>query len=356
VANPFRRNARINLALQGGGAHGAFTWGVLDRLLEDEQLEPAWISGTSAGAVNAVALVAGLAAGGRAGARDNLGRVWRAIEAAGMPDFRSFLPGIAGARPLGDMTAVLSPYTFNPMGFNPLRDLLCDNIDFAAVRAHLPVDLLIAATEVTTGRAKFFRRREMTVEHLLASACLPTLHQAVEIDGVAYWDGGFSANPDLINLARESPVEDTLIIQLNPTSIAATPRTAADIVAQVNDITFNQPLLRDAALIVEAKEAMLGFLAPAGTPIARLRRHRYHLISAGRHTAGLSAASKLSPDRRLLAYLFEAGRTEAAKWLDRNRAQIGRASTVNLRTALLAPDPASVELPAGRLGEAGKVG
>lgn len=331
MADGMGRKSKINLALQGGGAHGAFTWGVLDRLIEDDSLEFSWLSGTSAGAVNAVALVSGMAIEGPAGARAALARVWAAVETKGVPDFLSFLPAMAGR----DLATVLSPYAINPLGFNPLRDLLTANIDFAAVRDFKKMELLIAATEAMTGRARLFRRKEMTVERLLASACLPTLHHAVLIDGVAYWDGGFSANPDLITLSTESPVQDTLIVQLTPNHLTSTPRSATDIVAQVNDLTFNQPLIRDATLIVAAKEARLGLFAPAGTDFARLRKHRYHLISASDHTSGLAADSKIKPDKRLLSYLFAAGRTEAEAWLKQSRPEVGKRSTVDLKRELL---------------------
>src|SRR3990170_2863007 len=214
----FRRNVRVNLALQGGGAHGAFTWGVLDRLLEDDQVQIGWISATSAGAVNAVALASGLLAGGQEGARQKLRHVWEAVHKAGVPDLlrlNPFLFGLSRAPQLAQMASLWSPYEFNPLGFDPLRRLLSESIDFEKLRKNSPIELLIAATEVATGRSRIFRRRELTVEAVLASSCLPTLHHAVEIDGVSYWDGGFSANPDIKTLAMESPVEDTLIVQLN---------------------------------------------------------------------------------------------------------------------------------------------
>lgn len=352
----FDRTKRINLALQGGGAHGAFTWGVLDRLLEDESLAFGWISGTSAGAVNAVAMASGLASGGqgaagRSGARATLQRVWEAVEAAGVPDLAKlnpFLYGLSKATGLSPMGSLLSPYEFNPLGFDPLRKLLEASIDFAALRADakfLP-ELLIAATEVATGRPRLFRRREMSVEAVLASACLPQIHHAVEIDGRAYWDGGFSANPDVITLAVESPVEDTLIVQLNPLERDVNPRTARDIAAQVNTITFNRPLLKDVETIVAAQTEIGagGWFRPRHGRLARLGRHRFHLIDAGRHTASLGAESKASPERGMLQQLFRAGRTEAARWLERHRGDIGRRQTADLAQRYLERDRA--RLPA----------
>src|SRR5204863_6392064 len=201
--------ARVNLALQGGRAHGAFTWGVLDRLLEDEELKICWVSATSAGAVNAVALASGLLGGDRRAARAKLRSVWEAVHKAGVPDLlrlNPFLFGLSRAPQLAHVASLWSPYEFNPLGFDPLRRLLTDAIDFAKLRESSPVELLIAATEVASGRARIFRGEEVTVDAVLASACLPALHHAVEIEGVAYWDGGFSANPDLRTVAMESPV------------------------------------------------------------------------------------------------------------------------------------------------------
>lgn len=336
-----RGRRRINLALQGGGAHGAFTWGVLDELLRDEELSFGWVSGTSAGAVNAVALASGLAGSGREEAQAALRGIWEAVEAAGVPDllrFNPFLFGFARAAPITGVPNFLSPYDFNPLGFDPLRRILTENIDFERIRSSSPVELLIAATDVATGRPRLFRRHEMTVDAVLASACLPNLHQAVVIDGRAYWDGGFSANPDLLTLASESPVEDTLLVQLNPLYHADVPRSAGEIADRVNTLTFNQPLLRDVQVIVAAKEEDLGWFSGRNNRTARLRRHRLHLIEASAYTAKLSADTKLRPDKGLLSYLHGAGRAEAKKWLNSHRAAIGRHSTVDLRARFLEAD------------------
>jgi NTE family protein len=335
----------INLALQGGGAHGAFTWGVLDRLLEDETLPLGWVSGTSAGAVNAVAMASGLATGGPVEARATLKRVWDAVETAGVSDLariNPFLYGLTKGGGLSQMGSILSPYDFNPLGFDPLRKLLEAHVDFARLRADTKsgADLLIAATDIGTGRARIFRRAELTVEAVLASACLPQLHHAVEIEGRAYWDGGFSANPDIVTLATESPAGDTMIVQLNPLERPSAPRTAREIAGQVNAITFNQPLLRDVELIVTAQEehaergGFLGMRRPNGR-LAKLARHRFHVIDAGRHTSSLSAGSKATPERAMLDQLFRAGRTEAARWLEKHRGDIGRRQTADLRQRYL---------------------
>jgi NTE family protein len=337
----FRRNARINLALQGGGAHGAFTWGVLDRLLEDEELEINWVSATSAGAVNAVALASGFSEGGKTSARKKLRSVWEAVHKAGVPDLlrlNPFLYGLSRAPHLAQMASLWSPYEFNPLGFDPLRRLLSDSIDFEKVRKNSPIELLIAATEVATGRARIFRRNEITVEAVLASACLPTLHHAVEIDGVAYWDGGFSSNPDIKTLAMESPVEDTLIVQLNSLVRQDLPTGVREISLHANRLAFNAPLIREVELIETVRECQQGRIGGPRGRFSRLATHRFHLIEAGRYTGGLSADSTMKPEWQLLNYLFGAGRDEADKWLSLHRSAIGRRSSVDLKERFLAHD------------------
>lgn len=327
---------RINLALQGGGSHGAFTWGVLDALLEDEGFEPGWISGASAGAVNAVALASGYATAGRAGARACLAQVWDAVEKAGVPDLMRLNPFLIGLRavPMANLAGVVSPYDFNPLGFDPLRKVLEAAIDFEAVRKATGFELLVAATDVGTGRPRLFRRAELAIECVLASACLPNLHHAVEIEGRAYWDGGFSANPPVVALAEQSPHGDTLIVQLNALQRAGAPRSAVDIGAQVNVITFNQPIVAEAALIVAAQEARLSWFGSRGR-LSRLSAHRFHLIDAGRYTSGLGADSKAKPDKALLSYLFTSGRTEGQRWLLRHRGDIGQRQTADLKARYL---------------------
>lgn len=336
----FRRNIRLNLALQGGGAHGAFTWGVLDRLLEDEELDISWVSATSAGAVNAVAIAAGLSEGGKSSARTKLRGVWEAVHKAGVPDLmrlNPFLAGLSRAPQLAQMASLWSPYEFNPLGFDPLRRLLSESIDFEKLRNASPIELLIAATEVASGRARIFRRNELTVEAVLASACLPTLHHAVEIDGIAYWDGGFSANPDIKTLAMESPVEDTLIVQLSPLVRQGLPTGVREIGLHVNRLAFNAPLIREIELIETVRECWQGRLGGPRGRYAKLATHRFHLIEAGRYTSALSADSTMKPDWTLLNYLFSAGRDEADKWLGQHRASIGRRATVDLKERFLTP-------------------
>lgn len=348
--NIFRRRQRLNLALEGGGAHGAFTWGVLDRLLEDETLDVAWMSATSAGAVNAVAVAAGLAEGGRTGAREKLRAVWAAVAKAGLPDLMKLNPllaGISRSNAVAQMATLFSPYDFNPLGFDPFRKLLEEHIDFAALRTSEGPELLIAATDVSTGRPRLFRRREISVEAVLASACLPTIHHAVRIDGHAYWDGGFSANPDLLTLARESPVGDTLIVRLNPMEAKGTPTSARDISARINQITFSQPMLRDIEVIETVRALAPRWPRLNGTGDARVARHRFHLVDAGRVTGALAPDSKGKPDLELLTYLHSAGRAETEKWFARHRGTVGRKSSVDLRQYFLSGRPTVAPLSPG---------
>ena len=326
-----KRKRTINLALQGGGVHGAFTWGVLDRLLEDDSpLHVAWISATSAGAVNAAALASGLAEGGREGARRTLRTVWEAVQEAGVPDLMRFYPFLRNMGRSSSVASLWSPYDFNPLGFDPLRRILEANIDFERIRAFPNLELLIAATDVATGTKRLFRRSELTVEAVLASACLPTIHHAVEIEGRAYWDGGFSANPDLVTLAGESPAHDTLLVLLTPIEQPGIPRTARDIAGEVSRITFNQPLRRDVDMIEAAQLAGPRWWRRASTATDRLARHRFHLVEAGHHTAMLPAESKIQPDRTVISHLFMAGASEAGKWLERHGQQVGVRPTVDL--------------------------
>jgi NTE family protein len=300
--------------LQGGGAHGAFTWGVLDRLLEADHLAFDTVSGASAGAVNAVAMLAGLAEGGRERARAKLEAVWQAISKAGLPDFARLNPFLAG---LSRMAGLVSPYTFNPLDFNPLRSILAREIDFEHLRAEPPARLIVSATDVATGAARHFDEREVSLEAVLASASLPTLYRAVEIDGRSYWDGGFSANPELVRLVTDSHTSETLLVLLNPLAVEAVPKRARDIADHVSRITFNQPLLRDLSEIeARRRAASRGIRRWFASPEERrLVAHTIHTLSAEAHTAGLTPETKLQPGWELLSHLKEAGRAEAEKWL-----------------------------------------
>ncbi len=344
----FNKRKQINLALQGGGAHGAFTWGVLDRLLEEDRIEIGWVSGTSAGAVNAVALADGLADGGREAAREKIGAIWHRVHKAGVPDLmrlNPFLYSLSRLPAVAQMASLLSPYEFNPLGFDPMRQLLNEHLDFERLRSRSPVELLISATDVATGRARHFRRAELTVESVLASTCLPTLHHAVEIDGRAYWDGGFSANPDLVTVAGESPIGDTLIVQINPTAISALPTGVREISDHANNLTFNAPFLRDIEIIETARRTRSSGWVSGGGPMARLARHRFHLIEAGRYTSVLKPDSKALPDWGLLTYLHGAGRSEAGKWIERYLRNVGKRSSVDFQKRYLKVGRGEIQAP-----------
>jgi NTE family protein len=338
-----RRAARpqpLNLALQGGGAHGAFTWGVLDRMLDSPDIGIAGVSGTSAGAINAVALAAGFVEGGADGARARLESVWRAISAA-----RGILPAgrnlaSVGATTGADtestamrmmrlMTGLFSPYELNPLEIDPLRDILAAQIDFRALARSAPMALFVNATEVATGRGRVFSGSEITLDAVLASVCLPSLRHAVKIGRQHYWDGAFSANPALLPLI-EHCATDTLIVLLLPERTRELPTKAHEIQHSLGRIMVSQPLLKEIEAIETFRRLAHGGFGRADTMGRRLKRHRFHLIEAGRTTGALGPASALSPDWELLVHLREAGRKAAAGWLGRNREAVGRRSTIDL--------------------------
>jgi len=342
--NASTRKVTLNLALQGGGAHGAFTWGVLDRLLVSDRFSIDTISATSAGAVNAVALAAGWVAGGRDAARAKLREVWTAIVAASPPDLSKLNPMLAslskmeafGAPSMAQIAGLVSPYAFNPFDFNPLRELLEKLIDFDAIAKHAKIELLIAATDASTGRARLFRRNELSVDVVLASACLPMLYKAVRIGDASYWDGGFSANPDLVTLAHEAKSRDTLIVLLNPTTREQVPTQTVDILSQINRITFSQPLLRDVREILSIRAALAG---PQSVLVSserkRVAHHRFHLIEAGAFVAGLPETTKLRADKAVTEHLYEAGAREADGWIARHAGDVGHRESVDLAMRLL---------------------
>ncbi|MCW5633264.1 MAG: patatin-like phospholipase family protein [Rubrivivax sp.] len=364
----------IDLALQGGGSHGAFTWGVLDRLLEERGLVIAGVSGTSAGAMNAVALAAGLMAGGRDGAREVLARLWQQVarigawhevDAAPLPlgsgaasawmqawvdawaqvwthdagePARRLARGVQAwwADALG---RTFSPYQLNPLNLNPLRDLLARTIDFERVRGCDKARLFISATHVKSGRLRIFRQHELSVDVVLASACLPLLFQAVEIDGEAYWDGGFAGNPSLLPLITESPADDLLLVQINPHLREAVPTSARDIVERMNEVTFNTSLLKELRSIALMKQ----LIAAEGRPghhyreatFRRIEALRVHRIDGGAPLARLGASTKTDTSRAFLARLHGLGREAAERWLRRHSRALGRRSTVDLAREFL---------------------
>jgi NTE family protein len=346
---PRLRAPPLGLALQGGGAHGAFTWGVLDALLEDGRFPIAAISGTSAGAMNSIALAQGLMEGGRdggheaarEGARASLQRFWSAAGqrvpydwfTVGQPD----RPGLApAARLFMHWAKSLSPYQLNPLGVNPLRDVLLEQIDFERLRAHCPIQLFIAATHANTGRLRLFGNSELSVDALLASACLPTMSQAVVIDGEPYWDGGYSANPALFPLVR-SGVPDLLIVSLNPLRYEAAPVTADEIRARALEFAFNAGFLREAVLLAESCTEARRSLWSFGAAQRRLRRLRTHLIDADDHLADLPSETRLIAHLPFLEHLRDRGRARAQQWLQTHGAQVGHESSADLEQLFAAP-------------------
>ena len=344
-----RRIKHIDLALQGGGAHGAFTWGVLDRLLEDERIEIDAISGTSAGAMNAVVLADGLMTGGRKGAREALRRFWsRVSNASGRgPMVPQALGAFFGNWSLEGsplhlyldwVGRSLSPHQFNPLDINPLRDILAAEVDFERVRGCSKVRLFVSATNVRTGALKEFRQSELSANAVMASACLPLLFRAVEIDGEAYWDGGYLGNPSLLPLISESPAHDLVLVQINPSRREALPTTAADILDRLNEITFNSSLVKELRSVALLQQLLRLEGVPPGagraslfTQVAALRMHR---IEAEDELAGLGAASKLNAGWTFLTRLHRIGHRAAQAWLETNFTHLGRRSTLALEPFL----------------------
>ncbi len=334
-----RNPVLIDLALQGGGSHGAFTWGVLERLLEEPWLRIAGISGTSAGAMNAAVLADGWTDGGAEGARTALEKFWQRVSrgAAFSPLQRSPIDRLMGRWTLDTspayvlmdlMSRVLSPYALNPMDFNPLRRILAESIDCNQL-ANSPIKLFITATSVRTGRGRIFRNAEITADVLLASACLPTMFRAVEIDGEPYWDGGFTGNPTITPLIRETDAHDSILVQINPRDRPDTPRTAADILNRLNEISFNSPLMKELRMI-----ALLRQVADPGSGEgARWAQMRTHRIMTDM-LAQFGASSKLNAEWEFIAMLRTEGRRAASEFLDANGNDLGKRSTADLDVLL----------------------
>ena len=329
----------VDLALQGGGSHGAFTWGVLDRLLEEPWLEIDGISGTSAGAMNAAVLVDGHAKNGAQGARAALENFWRRVSDAARfsPFRRGPLDVLLGRWTLDSsplyvamdlMSRVLSPYDMNPMGKNPLRAILAELVDFERL-AQAPIKLFITATNVRTGRGHVFKNDAITPEVLLASACLPTMFQAIEIDGQPYWDGGYSGNPTITPLIRECKSRDTILVQINPVERQGSPRSASDILNRLNEVSFNAVLLKELRMI-----ALLRQVAnPGDSEGAQWAGMRIHRVSSEMLTE-LGASSKLNAEWQFFSLLHDEGRRSAQVFLETHALDLGRRSTLDLDVLL----------------------
>jgi NTE family protein len=330
---------RISLALQGGGAHGAFTWGALGRLLEEDDLEIAAITGTSAGALNGAALKAGLVAGGREAARKRLRDLWEAV--ADIGDFRTlawmqpFLPALRFWQeaaeqffpysPQGVLAQIYSPYALGSGWENPLLPVVSD-LDFTQVCADRSPALFIGATNVRTGTVHVFSGQEITPQALMASACLPTVFQAVEIGGEAYWDGGFTGNPSLWPLYDAALPDDILIIQVNPLYRAEVPETPLEIQNRISEVSFNASLLAELRSIAFVKR----LIAQGRIERGQMKDLRIHMIADDTLMNDLSATSKLQPSGNLIQRLFGAGRAAADQFLTRHRAKLGQDHSVDL--------------------------
>ncbi|MCU0904983.1 MAG: patatin-like phospholipase family protein [Tabrizicola sp.] len=325
---------RVNLALQGGGAHGAFTWGVLDRLLEDETLEIAGISGTSAGALNGAALKAGLLAGGRGAARKRLDRLWDHVGSIGdfrmLPWMQAFLPmmrfwqatadNFLPFSPQGLAAQFYSPYAWGDSWQNPLEPVVRD-LDFSRVCAEAEPRLFVSATNVRTGKIKIFQGEAITPEALMASACLPTVFQAVEIGTETYWDGGYAGNPALFPLYEPNLPEDIVIVSINPMRREALPDTPLEIQNRINEISFNASLLGE----LRAINFVRRLIAEGRMEAGRMKAVRVHMISDDTLMNELSATSKLGPTPHLLERLKAAGRAAAESFLSKDAQGLGSA-------------------------------
>lgn len=325
----------VDFALQGGGAHGAFTWGALDRLLEEPWLRIDGISGTSAGAMNAAVLVDGHAKGGADGARAALENFWRRVSNAAVlsPLRRTPLDILLGRWTLDHspvflamdlMARVFSPYDLGPGGTNPLRDILAESVDFARL-AQASIKLFITATNVRTGRGRVFRNGEITPDVLLASACLPTLFQAIEIDGEAYWDGGYSGNPTITPLVRECNSKDTVLVQINPVERPGLPRSARDILNRLNEVSFNAVLLKELRMIALLRQVA----QPDNSENAKWADMRIHRISSD-VMVELGYSSKLNAEWEFLCMLRDEGRRAGDAFLTAHHEDLGRRSTFDL--------------------------
>jgi NTE family protein len=335
----------INLALQGGGTHGAFTWGVLDRLLEDERIAIDGISGTSAGAMNGAVTTLGYNRGGPEGAREALDRFWRRLSELGWmsPVRRGAreklsgswnLDGTPTAFMIDQMSLLLSPYQINPFNISPVRTLLEETLDIAELRCGTAIKFFVTATNVRTGSPRTFGCADMSIDALLASACVPQFNQAVEINGEPYWDGGYMGNPTIFPLIYTCDSRDIMIVEVTPMRRHTVPRTAAEIVSRMNEITFNASLMRELRTL-----AFVGRLASrgeaSGAEIDRLASIKVHLVSGGQEMEALGIVSQLNTSLDFLLHLRDLGRKYAGAWLDKHFTMLARRSSVDLEAEFL---------------------
>jgi len=336
------KTKRINLALQGGGAHGAFTWGVMEQILSDERIGIEGISGTSAGAINAVMLADGLGRGGREEAQKRLADFWRSASSTGnLPALqRAVMERILSFTPLegspvqawfDTLSRYFSPYDVNPLNINPLKDLIERFVDFDRLRANNDLQLFVSATNVQTGRVRVFSRETITADAVMASACLPLLFRAVEIDGVPYWDGGYLGNPVIFPFFRATATEDVLVVQINPLFRQSTPMSSSEIMNRINEITFNSSLIAEYRAIDFVARLIDQGKLPRGTGPGEYRRINVHRIVLDRFGTHFDSFSRLSTDYDFFDMLHVNGKRAARRFLDEHFDDLGVKSTVDLR-------------------------
>lgn len=333
---------KINLALQGGGAHGAYTWGVLDRLLEEEKIIIEGISGTSAGAMNAAMLVNGYMQGGNTGAREMLAKFWRRISdaAAHSPLHKNplerMLTGwnmdLSPSYHFFDfLSRVFSPYELNPLDYNPMRQIIEDILEPKSLQSCSMIKLFVAATHVGSGQARVFHCHEITVDVLMASTCIPFLFKAVEIEGEDYWDGGYMGNPAIWPLIYNCDSEDVVLVQINPLHRSGTPNTASEIINRVNEITFNSSLTAE----MRAIEFVSRLIDAGKLSDEEYKNMRMHLIYSPDEMKHLNASSKMNADWDFFKHLHEIGYEAADEWLRQNWKDVGKKSTLDIRNKFL---------------------
>ncbi len=333
---PHAPTRQLNLALQGGGAHGAFTWGVLDRLLDDESLQFEGFSGSSAGAMNAVVLADGWLKGGRAGASEALANFWSEVGKLMPPSM--VIQGDGEAIQLSPASKLLvswashfSPAQINPLELNPLRDLLSRLVDFKSLRARSPFKLFVAATQANTGKLRIFREHELSVDMLMASACLPKIHHPVAIDGEPYWDGGYSANPAVFPLFYECDAQDVLLVLLTPLRRDDTPRTVKEIDDRIAELSFNATFMREMQTFARATEFSDVSSGTSGTLESKLRAMRIHMIDVCDLASLERTETKALAHAPFLEILFGQGRERAAVWLREHGDDVGKQSSVDMQ-------------------------
>jgi NTE family protein len=326
----------LNLALQGGGAHGAFTWGVLDRLLEDPSLRIEGLSGSSAGAMNAVFLADGWLKGGRAGAREALTTFWTEVAKLMPPGIVVQGQGEAiqlspASKLLMNWAGQFSPVQLNPLELNPLRDLLARHIDFMALRQRSPFKLFVAATQANSGKLRVFREHELTADMLMASACLPKLHHPVDIDGVPYWDGGYSANPAVFPLFYECESNDVLLVLVSPLQRDDTPKTVKEIDARIAELSFSANFMREMQTFAHASEFSELSNETQGSLESKLRAMRFHMIDVDNLSSLERTDTKALAHAPFLELLRDQGRERAAAWLDAHARDVGERSSLDVQ-------------------------